>query len=176
MSNGTITAPAMTAAAVVATLPLEFRFNQRELFTMVRLTGNNKIGISICSLPEAGGFRKMYMCAASHKAQTSPTSIPEMETNMRPVIACPFPPRWVDNLEFVTHAELAAAPKFFVDAPVLGATLLNNTPLPEPNGDILVSATLQGGLDGNGDLETFVTFTMMDDKGATTATLKASEK
>jgi hypothetical protein len=140
----------------------EFRFNQRELQALVNRAKNNTISVAVCGILEENGFRKFYLCAVANNAQN------EMDTTISPIIACPFPPRWIteDALSFIPHSDIAASPKFFVSAPALGAALADNTPPPHPDGEKLVMVTLDAEIK-NGVLESFVTFTMKDDKDST---------
>jgi hypothetical protein len=135
----------------------EFKFNQRELESLVRLTHTNNISVSICGLPGYGGDRTMYLCGLSHTATN------ELNTDIRPIAACPYPPIWRDDLPVINHADLRTAPKFMFSAQALAALLSSNQHA--PGGEKLVSVTLDAGIKTNGELESFVTFAMKDAAG-----------
>jgi hypothetical protein len=164
--NIVATEPMALATATVTTMALEFKFNQRELEALVNLTGNNHISIAVCGLTDPGSnFKEMYLCAVSHKAQASPGSVPETDTEIRPIIGCPYPPEWKDNLALLSHAEVANSPKFFLNALQLKAELPNNAHAAS-NGDKMVSAILTAAKNETADeLETFVTFPMKNQTG-----------
>jgi hypothetical protein len=138
----------------------EFKFNQRELEALVRLTQTNNISVSICGLPGYGGDRTMYLCGLSH---TIINGVEEMNTNIRPIAACPFPPVWRDDLPVINHADLRTAPKFIFSAQAVSTLLSSNAHA--PGGEKLVTVSLDAGIKTNGELESFVTFTMKDAAG-----------
>jgi hypothetical protein len=154
-------------AASGTTLPIEFKFDQRELQALVNLTDQNYISVATWQLTHANGEKELYLCALSNKAQATPTSLPETDTTMRPIIGCPFPPEWKDELTFLSHDDVAARPKYFLNASLLKNELHKNEHAAS-NGDKMVSATLSAliNIDTN-QSETVVTFTMKGQGGTT---------
>lgn len=141
----------------------EFKFNQQELETLVRISGNNRVAVTFCGLPGYGGDRTFYLCAVSMKS--NPEGREVMNTIVRPIAGCPYPPLWRDNLEFIPHAELEYNPKFFFSAVQLDQLLPQNLHIPQGGTEKLVSAIMDARFQQNGDLETFVSFIMKDAAG-----------
>jgi hypothetical protein len=167
--------PVMAAAAVAAVpVALEFKFSQPELQSLAELTGNNKISVTTCSITDRKSptrVKTMYLCAIAHLADPPDGTAPQMDTSIRPIIGCPFPPPWDRNdaLAVIQHSDIVAAPKFFISAADLLAALPNNTHAPIDPADPAppvgqVSANLDAALLA-GKLEFIVSFTMKDSTG-----------
>jgi hypothetical protein len=71
--------PTLLTGSMVVTQPLEFKFNQTELQSLVKRTGTNMISVTTCAFAEAPGLpKKMYLCAIGHLAPTgNPVTHPE---------------------------------------------------------------------------------------------------
>lgn len=141
----------------------EFKFNQQELENLVRVSGLNNIAVTFCGLKGYGGDRTFYLCAISMKAISGQKDV--MNTLVRPIIGCPYPPLWRDNLEFIPHDILEVNPKFIFSAAQLAQLLPQNQHTPAPGTDKLISAEIDARAQANGDLETFVSFIMKDAAG-----------
>lgn len=144
---------------------LEFKFSQNQLFDYTTLAGNNKISVVICSLPETNGSgTSLYLCALMHGANDV------LNTSIRPLVACPFPPGWKteDDFKNIDVKKFENETKLFVDATALKNILPQN--LHAPNGILQVSAVLDSKIIATpapGALKFFVSFNMLAADGAT---------
>lgn len=172
------TGAAPATGTMVVAQPLEFKFNQMELQSLVKRTGPNMISVTTCSFAEKEGeAKKLYLCAIGHLAPTLGPTLPPVvthpvNTNIRPIVGCPYPPAWKieDGLAVISHSDIAAAPKFFILASDVLAVLPNNTHAPidpaDPTNSIKqVSVILEAETNAKGELETFVSFIMKDLNG-----------
>lgn len=168
------TSAATTTGTMVVAQPLEFKFNQMELQSLAKHSGPNMISVSMCAFADGEGLPKeMYLCAFSHLAPTTAPVTHPINTRIRAIIGCPFPPPWKtdDGLAVINPSEIAGAPKFFILATTLLNALKDNTHAPidlaDPNNAVKqVSAILEAEVNGTtGELETFVSFVMKDASG-----------
>jgi hypothetical protein len=112
------------------TLPdMQYTLNQEELESLLKNAETNLVVISIGAQRHGPGQpSEVYLYAQSYKTVAGATPEHILNSHLRPLTVCPFPPGWAcdEAVIMVTHEQLEYAPKFALNAADIKNVLPNN--------------------------------------------------